>query len=48
MDDIKAKLASEEYQLVNNTSLRTKSDISEKSGVIIVCCRAEVLTLNMH
>ncbi len=35
MDDIKAKLASGEYQLVNKTSSRTKLDFWEKFGVII-------------
>ncbi len=48
MDDIKAKLASEEYQLVDKTSLKSKSDIWEKFGVIIEHCREEVFTLNMH
>ncbi len=48
MDHIEAKLASGEYQLVDKTLSKTKSDIWEKFGVIIEHCRAEVLTLNMH
>lgn len=34
MDDIKAKEASGEYVLVDNTSSRAKSDVWEKFGVI--------------
>ncbi len=40
MDNIKAKLASREYQLVDRTKSRTKSDVWEKFGVITEGCRA--------
>lgn len=37
MDDIKAKTASGEYQIVDNISPKAKSDVWEKSGVIREC-----------
>ena len=37
MDDIKSKIASGEYQIVDNTSSRAKSDVWEKFGVIKDC-----------
>ncbi len=48
MDDIKAKLASRKYQLIDNISSSIKPDDWEKFGIIIECCKMEVLTLNMH
>ncbi len=48
MDAIKAKLAGEEYQLVDKTLSRTKPEVWEKFGVIIKRCRAEVLTQNVN
>ncbi len=47
MDDIKVKLASGEYQIVEKTLPRTKPDVWEKFVLIIVRSTAKVLTPNM-
>ncbi len=41
MDDMEAKSAGEEYQLVDKTQSRTKPEVWEKFGTIIECCKGK-------